>query len=56
MAGGAGTGDGGCQGLVAWGNGRDFHQGTEGGPRCGEVSRKQSGVCVSVECRVVEGE
>ena len=29
--GGVGTGDGSCQGLIAWGDGRDHHQGTEWG-------------------------
>jgi len=30
-AGGVGPGDGSTQGLVAWGDGLDRHQGTEGG-------------------------
>jgi len=30
-AGGIGTGNGCCQGLIAWGDGGDFHQGTEWG-------------------------
>jgi len=33
IAGGIGNGDGSCQGRVAWGNGRDFHQGTEWGSK-----------------------
>jgi len=57
-AGGVGTGDGSCQGLIAWGDGLDLHQGTEWGVKREEVSRKQSGLCVGLECRggVVEGE
>jgi len=41
-----GTGDGCCQGLIAWGNEWDLYQGTEWEVRRGEVSRKQSGLCL----------
>ena len=45
-AGGVGTGDGSCQALVAWRDGRDLNHGTEWGVRCGKVYCKHSALCV----------